>query len=140
MRNSNYYLLNPSIVGVNEENKRKFASILEESGFTFKEGQMGAGPADIYHQVIAFLSIHSVFGTLLEAIAANYIVKLLDKLYGWYRKSYPSNSKYQPSVNINLYSGLQKKKSIFIWFYINKKYTKEEIVNKIKEAKKLRKT
>ncbi|KKS94996.1 MAG: hypothetical protein UV71_C0015G0026 [Microgenomates group bacterium GW2011_GWC1_43_13] len=122
------------IEGANKNSSTELTSIFEESGFVFREAESGAGPADIYHQVIAFLSIHVIFTSLLVNITASYIIKILDKLYLWYKNNYPKDSQYLPSINIYLYPMLPKKKNIFMYFNINKKHDKKDIIKKMKES------
>ncbi|QQG43560.1 MAG: hypothetical protein HYW45_00895 [Candidatus Daviesbacteria bacterium] len=132
-----YYSVREDPYIYNKPASSSLAQELEKLGFKYKAGQMGGGgEAEIKEIVVAWLTMKEFWLGVFSSLLASQIEKLLIRLYKWHKSKKIKNGGYIPEVCIFIYPNPLKKKSYTIFFRIDKEYSKKEITDKIKEAKK----
>lgn len=136
-----FYYLNLPLEGYKDPEGIELAKELEDSGFKFKlfEGGGGGEGQEIVHRIIAYLSVHEFWVGFFSSLAASQVEKVLLKFFEWHsRNKVKDNDKLPPLVVVNLYPNSSKRNEIItLDFDIRRKYAKNEIKNKIKNANKL---
>ena len=132
MKNSNYYFINKNIKCFKNGAVNVLATDLKKIGFQEKPTQLGAGPAEIPQQVIAWLSMHEFWIGVLSSLVANQIEKVLLIFYSWYKNQKISKDKTRPVVSIFVHSRVNKLKTKYLTFYVDQVNSKPEIIKQLK--------
>lgn len=97
---------------------------------------LGAGPGEVNEIIIAWVSMHPILSSIMLGVIANRIDKMLDYLFHW-QKHYVAKKNVRPVININIHPHIFSKDSYSLTFVINKKHTKQQIINELDKAKKI---
>ncbi len=115
---NNYFIYDST--GFSNQGLKELSTKLEELGFEYhKYSELGGAPG--IEQVVVWLTLHR--DTIAENFLVIYIVKILDKMYDWYRKN-KNKKNIIPLVKIFIHV---KNKNIEKFYRIDQKHTQEEI-------------
>lgn len=132
----NYFTIYPNLPEYKSNAQEELKASLESEGYIYHQGSFGGGPGEIKEVIVAWIGMHPLLTGLIVNIVANRIDALLVRFYKWHLKNKKADTNIAPIINITVYpTRLRKKQNYKVSFRIDKKYSKAEIVIKLKEAR-----
>lgn len=105
---------------------------LSNLGLSFRQGSFGGGPEEIKEIIVAWISLHPIWSSLISNVLGSLVFKILESLFVWNFKKKIRDDKTIPKLNVTIYHKSTSK--INLSFRIDKKYTKSEVRNLIESA------
>lgn len=99
----------------------ELAAIFEKYNLHPVPGEFGGG--EHVQQIVAWLNIHR--SDIAINLLASFVVKILNDLWDWYRRSHFSSQKMVPVVNISI--NIKNNISVTKQYRIDKEYIEKEI-------------